>query len=152
MNDFLRGFKDFALRGNVIDLAVGVVIGAAFGKIVSSLVSDIIMPPIGLLLGGIDFSDFFISLNGQQAATLAEAKAAGIPVIAYGSFMNAVVQFLIVAFAIYLVIKQINNLYPKKEAPVKPMRTCPFCKQDVDEEATRCPHCTSELTPEVKAS
>ena len=134
MNDFLRGFKDFALRGNVIDLAVGVVIGAAFGKIVSSLVSDIIMPPIGLLLGGIDFSDFFISLNGQQAATL------------------AVVQFLIVAFAIYLVIKQINNLYPKKEAPVKPMRTCPFCKQDVDEEATRCPHCTSELTPEVKAS
>ena len=139
MNDFLRGFKDFALRGNVIDLAVGVVIGAAFGKIVSSLVSDIIMPPIGLLLGGIDFSDFFISLNGQQ-------------VIAYGSFLNAVVQFLIVAFAIYLVIKQINNLYPKKEAPVKPMRTCPFCKQDVDEEATRCPHCTSELTPEVKAS
>lgn len=102
MNDFLRGFKDFALRGNVIDLAVGVVIGAAFGKIVSSLVSDIIMPPIGLLLGGIDFSDFFISLNGQQAATLAEAKAAGIPVIAYGSFLNAVVQFLIVAFAILL--------------------------------------------------
>ncbi|WP_251442216.1 large-conductance mechanosensitive channel protein MscL [Veillonella intestinalis] len=152
MSDFIKGFKEFALRGNVIDLAVGVVIGAAFGKIVSSLVSDIIMPPIGLVLGGVDFTDFFISLNGQQAATLAEAKAAGIPVIAYGSFLNALIQFLIVAFAIYLVIKQVNRLFPKKEEVVEDPTLCPFCKQEVAEDATRCPHCTSEITPEVKAS
>lgn len=152
MKEFIKGFKEFALRGNVIDLAVGVVIGAAFGKIVSSLVSDIIMPPIGLILGGVDFSDFFISLNGQHANTLAEAKAAGIPVIAYGSFLNSLIQFLIVAFAIYLVIKQVNRLFPKKEEVKEDPTLCPFCKQEVAKEATRCPHCTSEITPVIKQS
>lgn len=142
MKEFIKGFKEFAMRGNFIDLAVGVVIGAAFGKVVSSLVSDIIMPPIGVLLGGIDFSDFFITLNGKHAATLAEAKAAGIPVLAYGSFLNAIVQFLIVAFAIYIVIKQVNRLFPK---PAPAPRKCPFCKQDIADDATRCPHCTSVL-------
>lgn len=144
MKEFIKGFKEFAMRGNFIDMAVGVVIGAAFGKVVSSLVSDIIMPPIGVLLGGIDFSDFFITLNGKHAATLAEAKAAGIPVLAYGSFLNAIVQFLIVAFAIYIVIKQVNRLFPKP-APAPAPRKCPFCKQDIADDATRCPHCTSVL-------
>lgn len=144
MKEFIKGFKEFAMRGNFIDLAVGVVIGAAFGKVVSSLVSDIIMPPIGVLLGGIDFSDFFITLNGKHAATLAEAKAAGIPVLAYGSFLNAIVQFLIIAFAIYVVIKQVNRLFPKP-APAPEVRKCPFCKQDIADDATRCPHCTSVL-------
>ena len=144
MKEFIKGFKEFAMRGNFIDLAVGVVIGAAFGKVVSSLVSDIIMPPIGVLLGGIDFSDFFITLNGKHAATLAEAKAAGIPVLAYGSFLNAIVQFLIVAFAIYIVIKQVNRLFPKPSPAPEP-RKCPFCKQDIADDATRCPHCTSVL-------
>ncbi|MDY3974419.1 large conductance mechanosensitive channel protein MscL [uncultured Veillonella sp.] len=152
MKDFLKGFKEFALRGNVIDLAVGVVIGAAFGKIVASLVSDIIMPPIGMVLGGIDFTDFFISLNGEQANSLAEAKAAGIPVIAYGSFLNSLIQFLIVAFAIYLVIKQVNRLFPKKEEPAVDPRKCPFCKQEVADDATRCPHCTSVIEPETKTA
>lgn len=144
MKEFIKGFKEFAMRGNFIDLAVGVVIGAAFGKVVSSLVSDIIMPPIGVLLGGIDFSDFFITLNGKHAATLAEAKAAGIPVLAYGSFLNAIVQFLIIAFAIYVVIKQVNRLFPKP-VPAPEARKCPFCKQDIADDATRCPHCTSVL-------
>ena len=144
MKEFIKGFKEFAMRGNFIDLAVGVVIGAAFGKVVSSLVSDIIMPPIGVLLGGIDFSDFFITLNGKHVATLAEAKAAGIPVLAYGSFLNAIVQFLIIAFAIYVVIKQVNRLFPKP-APAPETRKCPFCKQDIADDATRCPHCTSVL-------
>lgn len=144
MKEFIKGFKEFAMRGNFIDLAVGVVIGAAFGKVVSSLVSDIIMPPIGVLLGGIDFSDFFITLNGKHAATLAEAQAAGIPVLAYGSFLNAIVQFLIIAFAIYVVIKQVNRLFPKP-APAPEARKCPFCKQDIADDATRCPHCTSVL-------
>lgn len=150
MKEFIKGFKDFAMRGNVIDLAVGVIIGAAFGKVVSSLVSDVIMPPIGVILGGVDFSDFFISLSSKHANTLAEAKAAGIPVIAYGSFLNAVIQFLIVAFAVYLLIKQVNRFFPKKEEEKPEPHLCPFCKQEVAEDATRCPHCTSELTP-VKA-
>ncbi len=150
MKEFIKGFKDFAMRGNVIDLAVGVIIGAAFGKVVSSLVSDVIMPPIGVILGGVDFSDFFISLSSKHANTLAEAKAAGIPVIAYGSFLNAVIQFLIVAFAVYLLIKQVNRFFPKKEEVKPEPHLCPFCKQEVAEDATRCPHCTSELTPVTK--
>ena len=142
----LKEFKDFALRGNVVDMAVGVVIGAAFGKIVSSLVSDIIMPPLGYILGGIDFSNLFLNLSSTPAATLAEARDAGLPVIAYGSFLNAVVDFLIVAFAIFLLIKQVNRLMPKKEA--KAARLCPYCRQEIADDATRCPHCTSELPAE----
>ena len=139
----LKEFKDFALRGNVVDMAVGVVIGAAFGKIVSSLVSDIIMPPIGFVLGGIDFSNLFIPLSKIPESTLAEAKEAGVPVIAYGSFINNVIDFLIVAFAIFLCIKQINHFFPK--APAKEPRKCPYCKEVIADDATRCPHCTAEL-------
>ena len=143
--EFLKEFKNFAMRGNVIDMAVGVVIGAAFGKIVSSLVTNIIMPPLGVLLGGIDFSEFFITLSTtKRAATLAEAQAQGIPVIAYGAFINTIIEFLIIAFAIFIVIRQMNALVPKsEEAPVS--RRCPHCKEAVAEDATRCPHCTSPL-------
>lgn len=143
--EFLKEFKNFAMRGNVIDMAVGVVIGAAFGKIVSSLVTNIIMPPLGVLLGGIDFSEFFITLSTtKRAATLAEAQAQGIPVIAYGAFINTIIEFLIIAFAIFIVIRQMNALVPKsEEASVS--RRCPYCKEAVAEDATRCPHCTSPL-------
>lgn len=145
MKAFFEEFKNFAMRGNVIDMAVGVVLGAAFGKIVSSLVSNIIMPPLGVLLGGIDFSDFFICLrNGVHPMSLAEAQAQGIPVIAYGLFLNTIIEFLIISFAIFLVIKQINRIFPKPEAVPVP-RLCPFCKQPVADDATRCPHCTSEI-------
>ena len=140
-------FKKFIMRGNVLDMAVGIIIGAAFGKIVSSFVSDILMPPLGLILGKVDFSNLFINLSSTEVATLAEAKDAGVPIIAYGLFLNAVVDFLIVAFAIFMLIKQVNRLMPAKEDAPTP-RKCPYCKSEIDEEATRCPHCTSELTAE----
>lgn len=111
----IEEFKKFIMRGNVLDMAVGIIIGAAFGKIVTSFVNDILMPPIGLLLGRVDFSSLFLNLSSTPAATLSEARDAGLPVIAYGSFLNAVVDFLIVAFAIFLLIKQVNRLMPKKK-------------------------------------
>lgn len=140
-----REFKEFAMRGNAIDMAVGIIIGAAFGKIISSFVNDILMPPIGLLLGGVDFSDFFINLSGGQYATLAEAQAAGAVTINYGLFINTVLDFLIVAFVIFLFVRQINRL--KKEAPPPEPNTkeCPYCFSTIPLKATRCPHCTSEL-------
>ena len=141
-------FKKFALKSNMIDLAIGVIIGGAIGKVVTSFVNDILMPPIGLLLGRVDFSNLFLNLSSTPAATLTEARDAGLPVIAYGSFLNAVVDFLIVAFAIFLLIKQVNRLMPKKEA--KAARLCPYCRQEIADDATRCPHCTSELPAEVK--
>ena len=110
MSGFLKEFREFAAKGNVVDLAVGIIIGIAFGKIVSSLVDDVIMPPIGLLLGQVDFSDLFINLSGQEFASLAAARAAGAPVIAYGSFINTIINFVIVAFAVFLLVKQINRL------------------------------------------
>ena len=110
MSSILREFREFAIKGNVVDLAVGLIIGAAFGKIVSSLVDDVIMPPIGMLLGQVDFSDLFITLSGQELASLAAARAAGAPVIAYGSFINTIINFVIVAFAVFLLVKQINRL------------------------------------------
>lgn len=116
----LKEFKNFALRGNVIDLAIGVIIGAAFGTIVKSLVDDVIMPPIGLLLGGVDFSDLFITLQGGPYASLAEAKEAGAPVIAYGAFINTVISFIIVAFAVFITIKQFNRLFEKEKAAPPP--------------------------------
>ena len=116
----LKEFRDFAMRGNVIDLAVGVIIGAAFGAIVSSLVADIIMPPIGVALGGVDFSDFFINLSSQHYATLAEAKKAGAATINYGVFLNQVIKFVIIAFALFLVIKQMNMLINRAKKPEKP--------------------------------
>ena len=140
-------FKKFIMRGNVLDMAIGIIIGAAFGKIVTSFVGDILMPPLGLLMGQVDFSNLFInlSMDGREAATLAQAKEMGIPVIAYGAFINTIIDFLIVALAIFLLIKQVNRLMPKKEeAPAEP-HLCPYCKTDISEEATRCPHCTSDL-------
>ena len=137
-------FKKFIMRGNVMDLAVGVIIGGAFGKIVSSFVSDVLMPPLGLLMGNVDFSNLFINLGKVPVNTLAEAKAANVPVIAYGQFMNACIDFLILAFAVFLMIQQINKVLPK-EAPAPEPRKCPYCKSEIDAEATRCPHCTSEL-------
>lgn len=142
--DFLREFKKFAMRGNVLDMAVGVVIGAAFGKIVSAFVANILTPPLGLLLGRMDFSNLFINLSDQNVVTLAEAKAANVPVLAYGVFLNAVVDFVIVAFAIFLLVKQVNRFQEKPAAP-KPERKCSFCFSTVHEEATRCPSCTSEI-------
>ena len=142
---FLNDFKNFAMRGNVVDLAVGVIIGGAFGKIVSSLVTNIIMPPVGLLLGGMDFKELFINLSNKPVASIAEAEAAKVPVIAYGLFINAVVDFLIVAFCIFVLIQQMNRLLPAPP-PAPPERKCPFCFGTIDEKATRCPHCTSHLT------
>ena len=136
-------FKKFAMRGNVVDMAVGVIIGGAFGKIVTSLVNNIIMPPIGKVFGGTDFSGLFINLGDKPVATLAEAEKLKVPVIAYGAFINAVVDFLIIAFCLYLIISAVNRLNPPPAAVEK--RKCPFCKSEIDDEATRCPHCTSEL-------
>ena len=138
-------FKKFIMRGNVLDMAVGIIIGAAFGKIVTSFVNDLLMPPLGLILGQVDFSNLFINLSSTEVATFAEAKEAGLPIIAYGSFLNSVVDFLIVAFAIFMLIKQVNRLMPAKEDAPEP-RKCPFCRSEIDDEATRCPHCTSDLT------
>lgn len=137
-------FKKFAMRGNVVDMAVGVIIGGAFGKIVSSLVSDIVMPPLGLILGKIDFSNLFISLNGTEYATLDAAKKAGAPVFAYGSFINSVIDFLILAFVVFMMIREINKLTPDP-APEPEPRKCPYCKSEIADDATRCPHCTSHL-------
>lgn len=137
-------FKKFAMRGNVMDMAVGVIIGGAFGKIVTSVVNDIVMPPVGMLLGNVDFSNLFISLNGKEYATLEAAKKAGAPVLAYGSFMNTVIDFLILAFIIFIMIRQINKLTPAP-APKPEPRLCPYCKSEIADDATRCPHCTSHL-------
>jgi len=144
----LEEFKKFAMRGNVVDMAVGIVIGAAFGKIVSSFVGDVLMPPIGLLLGGIDFSGLFVSLSGQSYDSLAAAQAAGAPVLRYGVFINTVLDFLIVAFAVFLVVKGMNRLKKKEEAapaPAPSTKKCPECVSEIALAATRCPFCTSQL-------
>ena len=141
-----KEFKEFAMRGNVMDLAVGVIIGAAFGKIVASLVDDIIMPPIGRLLGHVDFSNLFISLNGTHYDTLAAAKAAAAPTVNYGLFLNTVINFLIVALAVFLVIQQVNR-WGKKPAPAAAPTTkdCPQCAMAIPLAAKRCGHCTTQL-------
>ena len=139
----INEFKQFIMRGNVLDMAIGIIIGAAFGKIVTSFVNDILMPPIGLLLGRVDFSNLFINLSDIQVATLADAKALGLPVIAYGSFLNVIIDFLIVAFAIFMLIKYVNKIMPKKEEA--PKRVCPYCKSEIADDAVKCPHCTSDL-------
>lgn len=144
----LQEFKKFAMRGNVVDMAVGIIIGGAFGTIVKSLVSDVIMPPIGLLLGGVDFSDLFVTLQeGSTAgpyATLEAAQAAGAVVVSYGVFLNSVISFLIVAFAVFLLIKSINKLQKEEEEEVT-TKDCPFCLSSIPLAATRCPNCTSEV-------
>lgn len=147
----LKEFKEFAMRGNVVDMATGIIIGGAFGTIVKSLVDDVLMPPIGLLLGGVDFTNFFVVLKEGKTAgpyeALANAKAAGAVSINYGLFINAVISFLIVAFAIFMVIKGMNSMRRQQEAPPAEPTTkpCPFCATDIPIKATRCPHCTSEL-------
>jgi large conductance mechanosensitive channel len=141
-----KGFRDFIMRGNVLDLAVAVIIGAAFGKIVTSLVNDILMPPLGLILKNVDFSDLFIDLSGSTHATLAQAKAAGAATINYGIFLNNVLDFVIVALVIYIMIQQANKL-KKAPAPADPTtKECPFCHTTIPIKATRCPNCTSTLT------
>ena len=140
---FMKEFKEFAMRGNVVDMAVGVIIGGAFGKITTSVVNDLIMPVVGKFVGGVDFSNMFYCLGDVCYPTLAEAKKAGVPVIAYGNFINVVIDFILIAFAVFVLIKFINRLQPKEE--LASARTCPYCKQEVAEDATRCPHCTSEL-------
>jgi large conductance mechanosensitive channel len=142
----LKEFRDFALKGNVIDLAIAVIIGAAFGAIISSLVNDIIMPPIGYALGGVNFNDLFISLNGIAYASLADAKTAGAPTINYGVFLNTIIDFIIVAFVLFLVIRSINRM-KKAPAPAAPTtKACPHCFTQIPIPATRCPNCTSDLT------
>jgi large conductance mechanosensitive channel len=142
----LREFKEFIARGNVIDLAVAVVIGAAFGKIVTSLVEGIVMPPIGLLLGKADFSNLFIDLSGLHPASLADAKQKGLPVIAYGQFLNDIIAFLIIAFVIFMIVKAVNRL--RAEPPPPPnTKDCPYCLTAIPLAATRCAACCSEVAP-----
>ena len=142
----LKDFRNFVMRGNVLDLAVAVVIGAAFSKIVTSAVDDILMPPLGVLLGPVDFRERFIALSGQHFATLAQAQAAAAPVIRYGLFVNNVVTFLIVAFVIFLLIRGVTHLLPPPAAPpAAETRDCPFCLSPIPFRASRCRHCTSEV-------
>jgi large conductance mechanosensitive channel len=141
----LKEFREFIARGNVVDLAVGVIIGGAFGKIVSSLVSDVLMPPLGLLLGRIDFSNLFVNLGDKPARTVAEAKAAGVPTVNYGVFIDTVIQFIILAFVVFLVVRGVGKVY-KAAVTTKP---CPFCAENIPLAAKRCGHCTSQL--EAKA-
>ena len=146
-----KEFKEFAMKGNVMDMAIGLIIGGAFGKIVSSLLSDVLMPPIGLLMGRVDFSSLFVSLNGQSYASLAAAKAAGAPTLNYGLFLNTILDFLIVAFVVFLVIRQINRLKRAEAAPapVTPTtRACAFCCSTIPLKAVRCPACTSSVAPQ----
>jgi large conductance mechanosensitive channel len=142
-----KEFKEFAMRGNVLDMAVGIIIGAAFGKIVSSFVADVIMPPLGLLIGKMDFSQLFIPLDGQSYASLAAAKEAGAPTLNYGLFANTVIDFIIVAFAIFLVIKAMNAAKRKEEAapPEPTTKKCPRCLFEIPIAATRCGHCTTDV-------
>lgn len=146
----LQEFKQFAMRGNVVDMAVGIIIGGAFGTIVKSLVDEVIMPPVGLLLGGVDFADLFVTLrDGAMAgpySTLAAAREAGAVTLGYGLFINSVISFMIVAFAVFMLIKSINKLQPKVPEPeVAQTKECPFCYSTIPLQATRCPHCTSTL-------
>jgi large conductance mechanosensitive channel len=146
----LKEFKEFAMRGNVVDMAVGIIIGGAFGTIVKSLVSDVIMPPFGLLLGKVDFSNLFIVLKGRGTsyATLAEAQAAGAVTLNYGAFINTIISFVIVAFAVFLLIKNINRLKREEPAPEPTTKECPYCLSSIPLNATRCPFCTSSLKGE----
>jgi large conductance mechanosensitive channel len=141
----LKEFRDFIARGNVVDLAVGVVIGVAFGAIVTSLVNDIIMPPIGMLLHGINFKDLFFSLNGTSYPSLAAAQAAGAPTINYGNFINNIINFLIIALVIFMLVKGINRLKRPAPAASPTTKECPYCHTTIPIKATRCPNCTSEL-------
>lgn len=143
----LKEFKEFAMRGNVLDMAVGIIVGAAFGQIVNSFVQDVMMPPMGRLVGHVDFSNLFVSLTGQHYDTVAAAKAAGAATLNYGLFLNTIMNFLIVAFAVFLLVRQVNHLMPKP-APVpvaRATRDCPYCLSAVPAKASKCAYCTSDL-------
>jgi large conductance mechanosensitive channel len=141
----LKDFREFVMRGNVMDLAVGVIIGGAFGKIVASLVSDVIMPPIGLLLNGVDFSNLFVALNGQVYPTLAEAQKAGAPTLNYGSFINNIIDFLIIALVVFLLVRAVNRLQRPAPAAAPTTKDCPHCFTSIPIKAKRCPNCTSQF-------
>jgi large conductance mechanosensitive channel len=141
----LKEFKEFAIRGNVLDMAIGIIIGAAFGKIITSFVSDILMPPIGLLLGKLDFSSLYLNISGKSYDTLAAAKAAGAATINYGVFLNGVIDFLIVAFLVFLLVRQVNRWKGPLPAAAPSTKDCSYCCTAIPLKATRCPHCTSEL-------
>jgi len=140
-----KEFKEFAMRGNVLDMAVGIIVGAAFGRIITSLVSDVIMPPIGLLLGKVDFSGLFLNISGKSYDTLAAAKAAGAATINYGTFLNTVIDFIIVAFVIFLLVRQINRWSKPAPAAAPTTKECPYCVSAIPIKATRCPNCTSQV-------
>jgi len=144
VKSFFKDFKEFAVRGNMLDMAVGIIIGASFGRIITSFVEDVISPLLGLLTGGIDFTALFFNLSATPVESVAKAKEVGIPVLAYGNFMQSILDFVIQAFAIFVVLRLIMN-FRKKQAPAKPARVCPYCKMEIADDATRCPHCTSEL-------
>lgn len=152
MKAYFKEFREFAVRGNVIDLAIGVIIGAAFAPIVTSMVNDIMMPPIGRLIGNVDFSNLFINISGKDVDSVAQAQEIGAATINYGLFLNHVINFVIVAFVIFFIVKQINRL--KREEPVAPPNTkaCPYCQTDIPLKASRCPNCTSELEALAEAS
>ncbi len=145
----LKEFKEFAVKGNVLDMAVGIIIGAAFGKVVNSVVNDLLMPPIGGLLGHMDFTNLFVTLGPQQYATLAEAKKAGVATINYGLFINTAIEFLIVAFAVFLLVRQVNRMRrpaaPETPAAAPATKDCPYCTMAIPVKAIRCPQCTAQL-------
>ena len=142
----LKEFKEFAMKGNVLDMAIGVILGGAFGKIVSSLVSDILMPPIGLLMGHVDFSSLFINLSGNPVPSLTAAKSAGVPTINYGVFLQTILDFLIIAFVIFMVVKQVNRLKKPDAAPApSATKRCLYCLSEIPVKATRCAYCTSDV-------
>lgn len=145
MKKVITEFKTFIMRGNVMDMAVGVIIGSAFTSIVNSLVNDIIMPVITLITGRINFSNLMVPLDGNSYQTLEAAQAAGASVIAYGNFIQLVIQFLLTAFAIFIMVKGINALHRPAPAPEKPVKICPYCKSEIHKDAVKCPHCASEL-------
>lgn len=143
----LKEFREFIARGNVVDLAIAVIMGGAFGAVVTSLVKDVVMPPIGLTLGHVDFSNLFVSLSGEHYASRVAAEAAGAPTLNYGLFLNTVVNFLIIAFVVFMLVRSINRLKREEPAPAAAPTTkdCPYCLSAIPLKATRCPHCTSEL-------
>ena len=145
----LKEFKEFTLKGNVLDLAIGIVIGTAFGKIVTSIVNDLLMPPLGLLIRRVDFKELFVSLSGTSYATLNDAKAAGAPTLNYGLFVNTVIEFLLIAFVLFLIVRRVNRW---RQQPSPTTQECPFCRMSIPLAACRCPHCTSEFKTTVRAT